>query len=66
MHSKSGNLQSVQIMPQPLIESHSVIGSIFSSSAGDPTFLESLFFVTDYSLSSLPEIGSTSSCNPHP
>jgi hypothetical protein len=55
MHSKSSSLQSVQIIPPPLTESYSFIGSIFSSSTSDPTFSDSLFLVTDSSLSSFPK-----------
>jgi hypothetical protein len=57
MHSRSGNLQSVRIMPPPLTESYSFISSIFSSSTGDTMFPDTLFLVTDssnYSHNSVP------------
>jgi hypothetical protein len=48
MHSRSSNLQSVWIVLPSLTELYPFIGSIFTSSTGDPTFPDSLFLVTDF------------------
>jgi hypothetical protein len=63
MHFKSGNLQSVQIVSPPLTESPSVIGLIFPSSRGNPSFSTPSFFVTHSSLNLSTEVGFASSYN---
>jgi hypothetical protein len=64
MQSKSGNLQSVQIVSPPFTESPSVIGLVFPSSRGDPSFSTSSFFVTDPSSNLSTEVNFASSYNP--
>jgi hypothetical protein len=64
MHFKSGNLESVQIVSPSLTESPSIIGYIFPSSRGDPSFSTSSFFVTDSSLNISIEVGFASSLYP--
>jgi hypothetical protein len=51
-------------MSPPLTELPSVIGFVFPSSRGDPSFSTSSFFVTDSSLNLSTEVGFSSSHNP--